>query len=515
MYGQKSIFDVVFIGGGISSAATLFEMISQLSELEVSGPIRCAVVEPQGILGGGVAYGGLCGVDALLISSVDEFLPESWRVRFVAWLQLNYEDVVRYVTENSRVFTSPWIDALSSKIKSGDVGDCYLPRVLFGLFFDHILRKSIAGNPQCVAVTHVHSRVKGVSKLNNFDECLYNVVCANGVSLKTKKLVLGLGSLPTKKIPFVGGVNQSKAILINDPYSPSLEKNIDKINSSFRHKRNLNVAIAGGNASALESNFQIQHICGAFFDNVNISVINSNGKLPNSVVRGFSGFEAKHLDTLLEMDGQLSADLILECFLSDLSDANKNQYSISDTLPVFTGKIGFLVSKLDRCEKLKFANYHGHQIGRRQRRCGPMYEDAWNSPNKNCNLSFVQGNVVHCYAQPDGALGVAVETVSNGTQSVSDVDVFINCTGSSQIDDLEDNHFISRLVSSLDLSVTQSGLGLIVDGNFRACENVWVNGPLLSGNVIEDKCVWHVEHCGRILNFASEIAPLLVDRQYH
>ena len=37
------------------------------------------------------------------------------------------------------------------------------------------------------------------------------------------------------------------------------------------------------------------------------------------------------------------------------------------------------------------------------------------------------------------------------------------------------------------------------DDNMQASKNLYIAGPLLAGNKIEDKVFWHLEHCVRII----------------
>jgi hypothetical protein len=60
--------------------------------------------------------------------------------------------------------------------------------------------------------------------------------------------------------------------------------------------------------------------------------------------------------------------------------------------------------------------------------------------------------------------------------------------------------------------VNASARGLEVDDTLQASENLYVVGPLMSGNVIAETPVWHMEHCGRIISYGGVLANILFDR---
>jgi hypothetical protein len=42
-----------------------------------------------------------------------------------------------------------------------------------------------------------------------------------------------------------------------------------------------------------------------------------------------------------------------------------------------------------------------------------------------------------------------------------------------------------------------------------AADRLYVMGPLLSGNLVEGRPVWHMEHCGRISSYGAELGRRL------
>ena len=89
-------------------------------------------------------------------------------------------------------------------------------------------------------------------------------------------------------------------------------------------------------------------------------------------------------------------------------------------------------------------------------------------------------------------------------------DVVINCAGSRGLTDSVMSPLLRQLCNSGLCPPTQSKQGLVVGNNFEITDGFYVNGPLLAGNVVNGMGIWHVEHCGRIISFAKQIARHLI-----
>ena len=75
--------DIAFIGSGLSSTFTLIEYINQLEEMPSlktshgNDSVRIIMFEKDSWLWGGIPYGRRSGFTSLIITPLDEFLPES------------------------------------------------------------------------------------------------------------------------------------------------------------------------------------------------------------------------------------------------------------------------------------------------------------------------------------------------------------------------------------------------------------------------------------------------------
>ena len=65
---------------------------------------------------------------------------------------------------------------------------------------------------------------------------------------------------------------------------------------------------------------------------------------------------------------------------------------------------------------------------------------------------------------------------------------------------------LKNLIERNLLIPNDSGIGFDVNTDFEASKDLFILGPLLAGNVIDDKPLWHLEHCGRIIWSSSKMA---------
>ena len=84
-FGDQDIFELAFVGSGASSSVTLINWIERLLKqpLLANGsngsltqrPIRIALIEKRDFFGG-LAYGNRAGKKSLIITNLEEFLPQ-------------------------------------------------------------------------------------------------------------------------------------------------------------------------------------------------------------------------------------------------------------------------------------------------------------------------------------------------------------------------------------------------------------------------------------------------------
>ncbi len=506
--------DLAFIGAGLSSTFTLIEFIKQIenkNELpsckDKDRYFNIVVFEKDSWIWGGIPYGRRSGFTSLIITPLDEFLPESELDKFIQWMKNNYDWLVVPFKENNGERSQQWLRESEEKIKSGESEKIHIPRYFFGIYIWEKLQKTLSKSSKNIKLNFVNAEVTAIEadtskKYHNYEICINNKI-----NFSSNQILLGIG------IPQIRSLNKDEnelgdILYFNDPYNPDLDSTLDKIHKKIKNNTLTKILIVGANASALEIIYQITNVKGDDFNNIDFSVIAPQGKLPDLFIKDKkSDFVADKLHSLSDSKEKITADLILEALKTDLNYADENNYDISDTLPVFTKHVGNLVGKLSRDEKFNFISFHGVEIGRLQRRAGQEYtQPIKDLINKN-KLSVIKGKFSKFSSN-----NTQVELQLDGQDDVikRNYDVVINCAGSSGLSNKQLSPLMHQLKNSGLCVPTSSNHGFKVGDNFDVMAGFYINGPLLAGNVVKEMGIWHVEHCGRIMSFARKIAHNII-----
>ena len=511
--------DLAFIGAGLSSTFTLIEFIKQIENknelLSYKDKDHCfsvVVFEKDSWIWGGIPYGHRSGFTSLIITPLDEFLPESELDEFIEWMRNNYDWLVVPFKNNSGERSQQWLRESEEKIKSGKSEKIHIPRYFFGIYIWEKLQKTLSKSSKNIKLDFVNAEVTAIEADPSKKYHNYKICVNNKINFSSNQILLGIG------IPQIRSLDKDKnklgdVLYFNDPYNPDLESTLDKIHKKIKSCALTKILIVGANASALEIIYQITNIKSDDFDNINFSVIAPQGKLPDLFIKDKqSDFVADKLHILSESKETITADLILEALKIDLHYAEENNYDISDTLPVFTKYVGNLVGKLSRDEKFNFITFHGVEIGRLQRRAGQEYTQPINDLINKNKLSVMKGKFLKFSSN-----NTEVELSLDGQDDVirKNYDIVINCSGSSGLSNKQLSPLLQQLKKSGMCIPTSSNHGFTVGDNFDVMAGFYINGPLLAGNVVKEMGIWHVEHCGRIISFAKKIAHnIITDKKF-
>lgn len=511
--------DLAFIGAGLSSTFTLIEFIKQIenknelpSYKDKDHCFSVVVFEKDSWIWGGIPYGHRSGFTSLIITPLDEFLPESELDEFIEWMKNNYDWLVVPFKNNSGERSQQWLRESEEKIKSGKSEKIHIPRYFFGIYIWEKLQKTLSKSSKNIKLDFVNAEVTSIDADTSKKYHNYKICVNNKINFSSNQILLGIG------IPQIRSLDKDKnklgdVLYFNDPYNPDLESSLDKIHERVKNRTLTKILIVGANASALEIIYQITNVKSDVFDNINFSVIAPQGKLPDLFIKDKqSDFVADKLQILSESKNTITADLILEALKTDLHYAEENNYDISDTLPVFTKHVGNLVGKLSRDEKFNFISFHGVEIGRLQRRAGQEYTQPINDLINKNKLSVMKGKFLKFSSD-----NTEVELSLDGQDDVirKNYDIVINCSGSSGLSNKQLSPLLQQLKKSGMCVPTSSNHGFKVGDNFDVMAGFYINGPLLAGNVVKEMGIWHVEHCGRIISFAKKIAHnIITDKKF-
>lgn len=507
--------DLALIGSGLSSTYTLIEFLNQIKSNNLcknrNSPIKIIMFEKDSWLWGGIPYGQRSGFTTLIITPLDEFLPEDELFPFIEWMSMNIDWLIVPFKERAGTRSRKWLEESLPKIVSKDSSKIHVPRYFFGIYLWEKLKLAAENKNLKIKLDFINADVRAIEN-NNISQ--YSIHIDKKIIFKASKVLLGVGipkirSLTSKK-------DQPKnLILLNDPYVPDLQSSIDLIADILKTKSQKKILIVGANASALEIIYQITNIKKFDEFDVKISVLSPQGKLPDLYIKDkHTNFVANNLTKLSNSKDLVTADSILNALKDDLFFADNNDYKISDTLPIFTKNVGSLVNKLSKKEKYKFISYHGVEIGRLQRRAGYEYTQPVKELTNAGKLNIIKGkfNQFKNYKK-----FTAVEYIKDNRKNFEEesFDIVINCAGSAGLVNRGKSPLITQLINSGLCKPTPSNHGLCVGNKFDALPGFYINGPLLAGNVVGDMGIWHVEHCGRIISFAKRIASDIAKELSH
>ena len=509
-----SVCDIAFVGSGLSSSATLIQLVGQLRSTPLKRPIRVAVIEKSDQFFTGVPYGERSGSTSLTITPVDEFLPSPMREDFMTWLAGNYERVVHDVEMKGGALSQDLLDRCKGAIAAGDCSEFHVPRYFFGAYLIEKVRAALDDARECGHLDYqlVQNEVMDIQRHGDG----YQLQMRDGAVIESGKVVLALGTAPNRNLFDGDAASEGTACLIDDPYAPNLEATMERIIRSLKavdDRRDKRIVIIGANASGLEMLYTLNNEPALEGQDLSFRMFAPQGKLPDRFVQiEAPRLETVHLNALGDRES-VTAAAILAAVKADLADAKQQSLGIADTLPRISAAVGALVGRLSLDEKQIFVRHVGIEIGRLQRRAGEEYSDIAEDLMRAGRLELVAGWYTGLESEGGGGVGITFKSAADGEERTlpETADVVINCSGSAGLSRPNPSPLIERLLTSGLCSSNPSGAGFVVNDKMEAADDIYVIGPLLAGNIVQDLSIWHVEHCGRIIGFSKRLAKSMHD----
>lgn len=346
----------------------------------------------------------------------------------------------------------------------------------------------------------------------------YRIV-GEGKSILAKKVVLGIGSPPPKAIwsTDLDKVVGDDVLLISNPYEPNLNDTLAEIKSFTEKRVNLetNVLIIGANASALELLYKLNDLKDNEVPKINkFLFLSTLGLVPDSIIdeEAKNNFRPTHLMDL-KSHQSLSAKTIAEAAFADLDLAEEMNIGAATSIVPISQAFGSLLSHLDREELENFACFYGNEIGRRQRCAGTHYSEVVEKLKKEHKFQHLAGRYMNIVKRSDNDFVLEYHKTSLGKAVLdsNSLNIIINCIGSEQLNSKTLTPLYDNLISSGICTPNKSFRGFTVNERLEASPNFHIAGPLLAGNVLEGRALWHLEHCGRIIWSSNLIAQQLAD----
>jgi uncharacterized NAD(P)/FAD-binding protein YdhS len=495
--------DITFIGSGIAMVYTLIKFLETLYKTGSTKILEINIIEKYPEFFFGIPYGKRSGKSVLLINSLRAFLPKEERSIFIEWLKVNKDRLLEGYLIAGGEESKRWLDNNIADIDDDLWDDLFIPRSFFGEYIHAKVNESIkqAEKKGLIKTTYIVSEAIDILKHPGITE----IKLDTGKSLFSKEIVLCVGSLPPKKIYSENlHFEDNDFLLINDIYNEDLGSNFDKIENFLLNRKNneTNVLIVGANASSLETIYKLNNkkeVNGAI---TNYIVLSTHGKMPDSEID--LPLKEKFIpENLMSLQNKvnITAKEIADAAFKDIDLSDKINLGAASTVDVISKAFGVLLNKLSIEELEIFACKYGNEIGRKQRCAGVHYTSVVDKLKESNKFIHIAGKYSDIIKGSDS--NYKFEFIDSKTTHKhifpKNIHLVVNCIGSIDLENENTPILLKNLLDKKYIIANKSKIGLKVNDTFKASENIYVSGPLLAGNVIEGKPLWHLEHCGRII----------------
>ncbi len=511
---NNTISDISFIGAGISTSFTILSYLKELNNTKTinSGIVRITIIDKYPEFFKGIPYGKRSGNSVLLINSLRSFLPEPERSAFIIWLKENKKNLINNFLETGGNGAKLWYSNNLEAINSNNWENLFIPRSFFGKYITNKVNKAIekAENKKLIKLVYITAEAINLNQENN----IYKINLDSGENILSKKVVLALGSLPTKSIYSNElFVKKDDLLLINDIYHNTIDSNFKEIENFALERTNkeTNILIIGANASGLEAFYKLNN--NKIINNTitNYIILSTQGVIPDSKIN--LELKKEYIPKTLinlQKEEHLTAKQIAEATFLDLDLADKNNIGAATSVNIISKAFSNLLSKLNNNEKEIFACKYGNSIGRRQRCAGTHYTDVIYKSLENNKLKIIPGRFLDLEKNKAYKFKYLDTKTKKTVTSQNNIHLIINCTGSINLESKNIPLLIKNLIDKKYCTPNNSKIGFKINSNLETSKNLYVAGPLLAGNVIEGNPVWHLEHCGRIIWTSNLIGKRLI-----
>jgi uncharacterized NAD(P)/FAD-binding protein YdhS len=511
------MYDMVFVGGGLSSSLSLIHLIRHLRSRATMGErlnlaqLRLVLIDRFGDFGRGIPYGHLAhpmfllnnDVSAMNICGFHEWIIAQ-RERWLGTLRGNQDNTVQdWLRRNQAALMAALADPkLYLRL--------FLPRWVFGLFMDDLLHEALD-----------HARELGVKidliageaiSLNRESDGVLRVGLRQGGTLAGRQLLLGVGSLPPDPAPHLEGVPG----YLHEPCLPdgnrSFKSLLGKVLTGTDSPRR--AVLIGSNATAMEALYMIAHQLDLVAALDEILVVSPSGSLPDAACSDLQRiFEPRSLRRLAQ-EPDISAEQLIRALVHDAEEAKHSGFSSIDYSGPTCDTFGRVFGRLATAERRRFVEDFGMVFTALNRHTPPEYAAAVESLRGSGKLRTLTARVTSI--EPTGAtrssLALAMVTADGVTHEMR-ADAVINCRGSGTLARTPSPLLRHMLSPETGLAVmNRCGRGLAVSSEFEASPGVFVVGPLLAGHSHGSDHLWNLERAERIDSLAVRVGPVVARR---
>ena len=508
-------YDLVIVGSGLSCCYSLLALFERLRRTPLIKPLSVVVIEKACEFWTGVPFGERSSVNSLMITPLAEFIPDDERPEFEQWLLEKKNSWLQHHLSLGGLAARAWIMINRPLIEVGQWDSLYLPRYLYGIFLRKKITAAIAQAERtgllslstiCAeaigVVMHGDGSYKVQLEKENKDRSFINAA----------SILLTIGSPPYSTLASYAA-DATTGNIINDPYSPSLTDNLERIKDvllrSSKHTRNC--LLIGSNATALELLYNLSHIRGLANSVDRFVLLSKAGRLPNRASTANGGpFKFTHLNNAV-CRPLVTAEGLFGAIAQDIQTARNENRNINDIVCQLGPLLGTAIADAGDETAKRFQHRYGMRFTRLIRRAGHEYCDSVDILSARGKLEVVTGRLLRLeQANSRGAIGVDYVTSDGSSRrhrlSFSTV---VNCSGFEHVTAATSSRLIKNLITSGLCKPNVTKRGFEVNERLEAARNIFVVGPLLAGVFNPQMRYWHLENARRIRT-VSAIAAFYV-----
>jgi uncharacterized NAD(P)/FAD-binding protein YdhS len=508
--------DIAVIGSGAASTTALIVVLEKLiAGTPREQTLKIALIEKYNEFGKGIPYGSRSSVNSLTITPVADFISSGKeRALFFDWLTAGLDTILADYAQKGGLAAERWIAGNEQLLRNAEWDKVYLPRYIFGNYMQQkfLALVNTAKEKQLAEVSMIGAEATDVDRLGNDT---FKVILENNEkgpdSILAKKLLIATGSAPVKTYATRLGDSYN---YVNEVYEPSLENNMRALYNklqSIEDPELRNVLLVGSNASSIELLYLLNNRPEIKSLINKIVAVSIKGTMPHHIAETpLDAYPCPHLDEV-KLKGDYDVHNLVVAAKKDIEQSITNGTVI---VPYVDRIVGYTIELMqplgDEARRIFFGTY-GMQLTRLIRRSGPAYKGASEALLAEHKLTLLKGAVSDISPAPNGAQLMYTDHESNTNHAYQlPFAMVFNCTGSDDLDNSA-SPLLYRLVQKKLCAVNLSGKGFVVNEAFEASPNLYINGPLLGGNMNKRIYFWHIENLARLLYLAPFLADCLLD----
>jgi uncharacterized NAD(P)/FAD-binding protein YdhS len=512
--------DLAFIGGGVSSVATLERLLEEARGsvdrvgervARTGRPIRIFILDKGGDFGGGVPYGNSVPTGFLC----NEPVGKQHSMDFAVWLHECRDDWLGMLSASGDPAVRRWLATNAAALRTARsdpaaYAGLFVPRVVYGDFVRQKLKRALTA-ARATRLFEVLLRHEWVTSIERAAGNGLRLGFQGGGAVTAGLAVVAVGSPPPRPEPQVA----DRPEYVHTPCGDAVARLAAGVLRSIEawQPAPREVAILGSNACALEMMSLLDTRRRLRRGLAGVTVISRGGRLPDARPSGKADLATMARLEALGAEAGLTAAALFEAARDDVAVARDASLTALDYAEPLYARFGPLLARLEESERRRFVEKHGRRFKALTRHTPPEYRRAAEDLAARGLLRIVHGVVLAIEVNSSGFRILFRDP--SGKEEACEAAVVLDCRGWGYLDEAPDLFLRSLLSPQAGLArMNGSRIGLAVDEDLQASEGVFVMGPLLAGVCNRKHMIWNLENARRIFALAPALASALAYRLF-